>query len=256
MKDNIAAQQVQTTFEIDDFVEGTVKNVFDYGYAIELEVGHNGFLHQNDLYWTRSELKASERYKIGQRLKLKVIGFSDDNTGIKLGLKQCSKNPWDGLSNKLSAGDRVKGHVVDIMDYGFIVQISESIEGIVHVSEMDWVDSNLHPSKMVRINDEIEVQVLKIYEARQHLYLGLKQCSPNPWVLFCEKYSKGDSVKVAVSSKTIFGLMVLLEGGITAIIHDSDILDSVEDYEEGTPLTCKVLSLDAERERISMSMKM
>ncbi len=240
-------------------VKGIVKNLTDYGAFVDLG-GIDGLLHITDMAWRRVK-HPSEIVSVGQELKVKVLKFDRDKTRVSLGLKQLGSDPWVDITSRYAEGTRLTGKVTNITDYGCFVEIEEGVEGLVHVSEMDWTNKNIHPSKVVQLGSEVEVMVLDIDEERRRISLGLKQCQDNPWNAFASTCNKGDKVSGKIKSITDFGIFIGLDGGIDGLIHLSDLSwnDSgesvVRQYKKGQEIEAMVLAIDAERERISLGVK-
>jgi small subunit ribosomal protein S1 len=240
-------------------VTGTVKNITDYGAFVDLG-GIDGLLHITDLAWRRVK-HPSEVLTVGQEVSAKVLKFDSDKNRVSLGLKQLGDDPWVGLARRYPAGTRLFGKVTNITDYGAFVEIDSGIEGLVHVSEMDWTNKNVAPSKVVSLGDEVEVMILEIDEDRRRISLGIKQCQPNPWEEFAANHKKGDKVSGAIKSITDFGVFIGLPGGIDGLIHLSDLSwtvpgeTAVRDFKKGQEVEAAVLGIDTERERISLGIK-
>jgi len=240
-------------------VKGTVKNITDYGAFVDLG-GIDGLLHITDLAWRRVR-HPSEVVSVGQELTAKVLKFDQDKNRVSLGVKQLGEDPWVGLGRRYPQGTRLFGKVTNITDYGSFVEIEAGIEGLVHVSEMDWTNKNVDPRKIVQLGDEVEVMVLEIDEDRRRISLGMKQCRPNPWDDFAIAHKKGDKVKGAIKSITDFGVFIGLPGGIDGLVHLSDLSwsetgeDAVRKFKKGEELEALVLAIDVERERISLGVK-
>ena len=240
-------------------VKGVVKNLTDYGAFIDLG-GVDGLLHITDMSWRRVK-HPSDVVKVGQEIQVKVLKFEKDKSRVSLGLKQLGSDPWVDITKRYPIGSKLVGQVTNITDYGCFVEIEEGVEGLVHVSEMDWTNKNIHPTKVVQMDMKVEVMVLEIDEERRRISLGLKQCTDNPWDAFAVKHNKGDKIAGKIKSITDFGIFLGLEGGIDGLIHLSDISweDSSEEilreYKKGQELEALVLAIDAERERISLGIK-
>jgi small subunit ribosomal protein S1 len=240
-------------------VKGIVKNITDYGAFVDLG-GIDGLLHITDLAWRRVK-HPSEILSVGDELEAKVLKFDQEKNRVSLGLKQLGEDPWVGLSRRYPPGTRLFGKVSNLTDYGAFVEIEQGIEGLVHVSEMDWTNKNVHPSKVVQLGDEVEVMVLEIDEDRRRISLGMKQCMPNPWEEFSMNHKKGDKVKGQIKSITDFGIFIGLPGGIDGLVHLSDLSwslageEAVRNYKKGEDAEAMVLSIDVERERISLGIK-
>ncbi|MFC0180412.1 30S ribosomal protein S1 [Thorsellia kenyensis] len=240
-------------------VKGIVKNLTDYGAFVDLG-GVDGLLHITDMAWKRVK-HPSEVVTVGEEVTVKVLKFDRDRTRVSLGLKQLGEDPWLSIARRYPVDSRLTGKVSNLTDYGCFVEIEEGVEGLVHVSEMDWTNKNIHPSKVVNLGDTVEVMVLEIDEERRRISLGLKQCKTNPWLHFAETFNKGDRVEGKIKSITDFGIFIGLEGGIDGLVHLSDISwnatgeDAVKDYKKGDEIAAVVLQVDAERERISLGIK-
>ncbi|MCX8573449.1 MULTISPECIES: 30S ribosomal protein S1 [unclassified Gilliamella] len=240
-------------------VKGIIKNLTDYGAFVDLG-GVDGLLHITDMAWKRVK-HPSEVVEVGQELLVKVLKFDKDRSRVSLGLKQLGEDPWVSIAKRYPEGTKVTGKVTNLTDYGCFVEIETGVEGLVHVSEMDWTNKNIHPSKVVSLGDEVEVIVLEIDEERRRISLGLKQCKPNPWLQFAESHNKGDKVSGKIKSITDFGIFIGLDGGIDGLVHLSDISwnmpgeEAVKAYKKGDDIEAVVLQVDAERERISLGIK-
>lgn len=240
-------------------IKGVVKNLTDYGAFLDLG-GIDGLLHITDMAWKRVR-HPSEIVEVGQELEVRVLRFDRDRMRVSLGLKQLGEDPWSDIDRRYPPTARLFGKVTNITDYGCFVEIEDGVEGLVHVSEMDWTNKNVNPAKVVHVGQEVEVMVLDVDEERRRISLGMKQCQPNPWEAFAATYNKGDKVSGAIKSITDFGIFIGLEGGIDGLIHLSDISwmdtgeDVVRDYKKGDELEAVVLAVDPERERISLGIK-
>ena len=240
-------------------VKGIVKNLTDYGAFVDLG-GVDGLLHITDMAWKRVK-HPSEIVNVGDEITVKVLKFDRERQRVSLGLKQLGEDPWANISARFPVGSNVEGKVTNLTDYGCFVEIHEGVEGLVHVSEMDWTNKNIHPSKVVSVGDTVTVKVLEIDEDRRRISLGLKQCKPNPWMLFAESHSKGDKVTGKIKSITDFGIFIGLEGGIDGLVHLSDISwqqsgeEAVREFKKGDEITAIVLQVDPDRERISLGLK-
>jgi len=240
-------------------VEGVVKNITEYGAFVDLG-GIDGLLHITDMAWRRVR-HPSEVVTVGQELTAKVLKFDAEKNRVSLGLKQMGDDPWVGVSRRYPAGTRLFGKVTNIADYGAFVEIEPGIEGLVHVSEMDWTNKNVAPNKIVNLGDEVEVMVLEIDEDKRRISLGMKQCKPNPWDDFAQNFNRGDKVKGPVKSITDFGVFVGLAAGIDGLVHLSDLSwnepgeSAVRNYKKGQEVEAIVLAIDVERERISLGIK-
>ncbi len=240
-------------------VKGLVKNLTDYGAFIDLG-GIDGLLHITDMAWRRVK-HPSEVVNIGDEIEVKVLKFDRERTRVSLGLKQLGEDPWVDIARRYPENSRLFGKVTNIADYGCFAEIEEGVEGLVHVSEMDWTNKNVHPSKVVHLGQEVEVMVLDIDEERRRISLGMKQCASNPWEEFAATRNKGDRVSGTIKSITDFGIFIGLDGGIDGLVHLSDLSwdipgeDAVRNYKKGDELETVVLAVDAERERISLGVK-
>jgi small subunit ribosomal protein S1 len=240
-------------------VKGIVKNLTDYGAFVDLG-GVDGLLHITDMAWKRVK-HPSEVVNVGDEINVKVLKFDKDKSRVSLGMKQMGNDPWQEIANRYPEGARLSGAVTNLTDYGCFVEIEDGVEGLVHVSEMDWTNKNIHPSKVVNLGDVVEVMVLEIDEERRRISLGLKQCIPNPWEEFAKAKSKGDKVSGKIKSITDFGIFIGLDGGIDGLVHLSDISwnktgeEAVRDYKKGDEISAVVLQVDPERERISLGVK-
>ncbi|HBR98961.1 MAG TPA: 30S ribosomal protein S1 [Gammaproteobacteria bacterium] len=240
-------------------VKGIVKNLTDYGAFLDLG-GIDGLLHITDMAWKRVK-HPSEIVEVGQEMTVKVLKFDRERNRVSLGLKQLGEDPWVDITRRYPEGSRLFGKVTNIADYGCFVEIEEGVEGLVHVSEMDWTNRNVNPNKVVALGDEVEVMILEIDEERRRISLGIKQCKPNPWDDFAENYNKNDKVRGNIKSITDFGIFIGLEGGIDGLIHLSDLSwseagdEAVRNFKKGDEIEAIVLSVDPERERISLGVK-
>jgi small subunit ribosomal protein S1 len=240
-------------------VKGVVKNLTDYGAFVDLG-GIDGLLHITDMAWKRVK-HPSEVVAIGDELMVKVLKFDRERQRVSLGLKQLGDDPWVNLARRYPEGTRLFGRVTNIADYGCFVEIEEGVEGLVHVSEMDWTNKNIHPSKLVQLGDEVEVMVLDIDEERRRISLGMKQCQPNPWEEFAENHKKGDHVTGQIKSITDFGIFIGLDGAIDGLVHLSDLTwddtgeAALRNFKKGQEVEAVVLAVDPERERISLGIK-
>src|SRR5574338_99061 len=240
-------------------VKGVVKNITDYGAFVDLG-GIAGLLHITDLAWRRVR-HPSEVLTVGDEIEAKVLKFDQEKNRVSLGLKQLGEDPWVGISRRYPQGTRLFGKVTNITDYGAFVEIESGIEGLVHVSEMDWTNKNIHPTKVVQLGDEVEVMILEIDEDRRRISLGMKQCMPNPWEEFAMNHKKGDRVKGVIKSITDFGVFIGLPGNIDGLVHLSDLSwqtsgeEAVKAMKKGQEVEAVVLAIDVERERISLGIK-
>ena len=240
-------------------VKGIVKNITDYGAFVDLG-GIDGLLHITDLAWRRVK-HPSEVLTVGDEVEAKVLKFDQEKNRVSLGMKQLGDDPWVAISRRYPQGTRMFGKVTNLTDYGAFVEIEAGIEGLVHVSEMDWTNKNVHPAKVVQLGDEVEVMILEIDEERRRISLGMKQCKANPWDEFAANHKKGDKVKGQIKSITDFGVFIGLPGGIDGLVHLSDLSwsqtgeEAVRNFKKGDELEAVVLAIDAERERISLGVK-
>jgi small subunit ribosomal protein S1 len=252
-------QKLLETLKEGAIVKGVVKNITDYGAFVDLG-GIDGLLHITDLAWRRVR-HPSEVVQVGQEITAKVLKFDQEKNRVSLGIKQLGEDPWVGISRRYPPGTRLFGKVTNITDYGAFVEIEPGIEGLVHVSEMDWTNKNVDPKKVVALGDEVEVMVLEIDEDRRRISLGMKQCKPNPWEDFALSHKKGDRVKGQIKSITDFGVFIGLPGGIDGLVHLSDLSwsepgeEAVRKYKKGDEVEAVVLAIDVERERISLGIK-
>ncbi|MCZ6724079.1 MAG: 30S ribosomal protein S1, partial [Gammaproteobacteria bacterium] len=240
-------------------IKGIVKNLTDYGAFLDLG-GIDGLLHITDMAWKRVK-HPSEVVEIGQEIDVVVLKFDREKNRVSLGLKQMGDDPWSNIIRRYPEGQKLFGHVSNITDYGCFVEIEDGVEGLVHVSEMDWTNKNVNPNKVVTLGDEVEVVILEIDEERRRISLGMKQCKPNPWDEFGSTNNKGDIIAGKIKSITDFGIFIGLEGNIDGLIHLTDLSwnkpgeEAVRDYQKGQELEAMVLSIDPERERISLGIK-
>jgi small subunit ribosomal protein S1 len=240
-------------------VKGVVKNLTDYGAFLDLG-GIDGLLHITDMAWKRVKDPA-DIVNIGDEIEVKVLKFDRERNRVSLGLKQMGDDPWGDLTKRFPEGSRLHGAVTNLADYGCFVELEEGVEGLVHVSEMDWTNKNIHPSKIVQTGDQVDVIVLDIDQERRRISLGMKQCQPNPWEEFAALHNKGDRVSGQIKSITDFGIFIGLPGGIDGLVHLSDVSwvdegeDALRNYKKGTQIETVVLAVDTERERISLGIK-
>src|SRR5438876_1543204 len=252
-------EQLLSTLSEGATVKGIVKNITDYGAFVDLG-GIDGLLHITDLAWRRVK-HPSEVLAVGDEVTAKILKFDQEKNRVSLGMKQLGEDPWVGLSRRYPPGTRLFGKVTNLTDYGAFVEIEQGIEGLVHVSEMDWTNKNIHPTKVVQLGDEVEVMILEIDEERRRISLGMKQCMPNPWEEFSINHKKGDKVKGLIKSITDFGVFIGLPGSIDGLVHLSDLSwtlpgeAAVRDYRKGQEVEAVVLAIDVERERISLGIK-
>ncbi|MCM8594390.1 30S ribosomal protein S1 [Accumulibacter sp.] len=240
-------------------VKGVVKNITDYGAFVDLG-GIDGLLHITDLAWRRVR-HPSEVLSVGDEVQAKILKFDQEKNRVSLGLKQLGEDPWIGISRRYPPTTRLFGRVTNLTDYGAFVEIEQGIEGLVHVSEMDWTNKNVHPSKVVQLGDEVEVMILEIDEDRRRISLGMKQCAANPWDEFSMNYKKGDRVRGAIKSITDFGVFIGLPGGIDGLVHLSDLSwstpgeEAIRNFRKGDEVDAVVLAIDTDKERISLGIK-
>ncbi len=240
-------------------VKGIVKNITDYGAFVDLG-GIDGLLHITDLAWRRVK-HPSEVLTVGDEVEAKILKFDQEKNRVSLGIKQMGDDPWTGLARRYPQSTRLFGKVTNLTDYGAFVEIEQGIEGLVHVSEMDWTNKNVHPSKVVQLGDEVEVMILEIDEQRRRISLGMKQCQSNPWEDFSLNHKKAEKVKGQIKSITDFGIFIGLDGGIDGLVHLSDLSwtipgeEAVRSYKKGDEIEAVVLAIDVERERISLGIK-
>jgi small subunit ribosomal protein S1 len=240
-------------------VKGIVKNLTDYGAFVDLG-GVDGLLHITDMAWKRIK-HPSEIVEVGEEIDVKILKFDRERNRVSLGLKQLGEDPWVEITGRYPEGSRVKAKITNLTDYGCFAELEEGVEGLVHVSEMDWTNKNVHPSKIVNLGDEVEVMVLDIDEERRRISLGIKQCQQNPWDAFASQYAKGAKISGNIKSITDFGIFIGLEGNIDGLVHLSDISwnetgeEAVRNYKKGDEIETVILSIDSERERISLGVK-
>jgi small subunit ribosomal protein S1 len=256
---SVDRDEVLSKLQEGEVIKGTVKNLTEYGAFVDLG-GVDGLLHITDMSWKRIK-HPSEIVNVGDEIDVKILKFDKERNRVSLGLKQLGEDPWVGIARRYPENTRVYGKVSNIEEYGCFVEIEEGVEGLVHVSEMDWTNKNIHPSKVVQIGDEIEVMILDIDEERRRISLGIKQCKSNPWEDFASNNNKGDKVTGNIKSITDFGIFVGLEGNIDGLIHMSDISwsvpgeEAIRQFKKGQDVEAMVLSIDPERERISLGIK-
>jgi small subunit ribosomal protein S1 len=252
-------EELLSSLEDGAVVKGVVKNLTDYGAFVDLG-GIDGLLHITDMAWKRVK-HPSEIVTVGDEIDVKILRFDKEKTRVSLGIKQLGSDPWEAIARRYPANTRLVGKVTNIADYGCFVEIEEGVEGLVHVSEMDWTNKNVNPSKVVTVGEEVEVMVLDIDEERRRISLGLKQCQTNPWSDFSSAFDRGDKVTGTIKSITDFGVFVGLPGGIDGLVHLSDISwdlpgeEAVRNYKKGEEVESVVLAIDPERERISLGIK-
>ena len=240
-------------------VKGIVKNITDYGAFIDLG-GLDGLLHITDISWSRV-INPKDALNLGEEIEVKVLNFDKEKARVSLGLKQIQNDPWEGIDSRYSMGGIYEAKVSNITDYGCFAELEQGVEGLIHLSELDWTNKNIHPSKVVNLDEKIRVMILEMDNEKRRISLGLKQTKPNPWVEFENKYNIGDSVSGQIKSVTDFGVFVGLDGDIDGLIHSSDLSDSNEDetpdlseYKKGEDISCIIFGIDAERERISLKL--
>ncbi|QWP75006.1 30S ribosomal protein S1 [Lysobacter sp. K5869] len=256
---SVEREQLMEKLQEGAILKGVVKNLTDYGAFVDLG-GIDGLLHITDMAWKRVR-HPSEVVEVGQELDVRVLKYDRERNRVSLGLKQLGEDPWDNIARRYPANTRVFGKVSNVTDYGAFVEIEPGVEGLVHVSEMDWTNKNVNPSKIVQVGDEVEVMVLDVDEERRRISLGMKQVTSNPWETFAAIHKKGDKVEGQIKSITDFGIFIGLDGGIDGLVHLSDISwnttgeDVVRNYKKGDTLEAVVLAVDPERERISLGVK-
>lgn len=252
-------QKLIDTLKEGTVITGVIKNITDYGAFVDLG-GIDGLLHITDLAWRRVR-HPSEVLNVGQEVTAKVLKYDQDKNRVSLGIKQLEDDPWSGLARRYPQGTRLFGKVTNLTDYGAFVEVEQGIEGLVHVSEMDWTNKNVAPGKVVQLGDEVEIMILEIDEERRRISLGMKQCKPNPWEDFSLSHKKGDKVRGAIRSITDFGVFIGLAGNIDGLVHLSDLSwaetgeEAVRRFKKGDDLEAVVLAIDVERERISLGVK-
>jgi small subunit ribosomal protein S1 len=255
----VERQALLETLKEGAVVKGIVKNITDYGAFVDLG-GIDGLLHITDLAWRRVK-HPSEVLAVGDEVEAKILKFDQEKNRVSLGMKQLGEDPWVGLGRRYPQGTRLFGKVTNLTDYGAFIEIEQGIEGLVHVSEMDWTNKNVHPAKVVSLGDEVEVMILEIDEERRRISLGMKQCMPNPWEEFSMSHKKGEKVKGTIKSITDFGVFIGLPGNIDGLVHLSDLSwnvpgeEAVKNFKKGEEIEAVVLAIDVERERISLGVK-
>ncbi len=260
LEKNNSAVKVELLKNLDEgqIVKGVVKNITDYGAFIDLG-GLDGLLHITDISWSRVT-DPSEHLNVGEEIDVKVLSFDKEKLRVSLGLKQIQNDPWENVESNYSVGGVYEAEVSNITDYGCFAQLEEGIEGLIHLSELDWTSKNIHPSKVVEMDQKIKVMILEIDHDKRRISLGLKQTKTNPWTEFDNKYGIGDKVEGSIKSITDFGIFVGLEGDIDGLIHLSDISEeenpkeALTKYKKGQKLECIVFAIDADRERISLKL--
>jgi small subunit ribosomal protein S1 len=255
-----SAEKVELLKNLDEgqIVKGTVKNLTDYGAFVDLG-GLDGLLHITDISWSRVT-NPSEILTLGQEIDVKILNFDKEKLRVSLGLKQIQNDPWETIEGKYSVGGIYEAKVSNLTDYGCFAELEQGVEGLIHLSELDWTNKNIHPSKVVDLEEKIKVMVLEIDHDKRRISLGLKQTKTNPWIEFANKYGLGDAVEGNIKSVTDFGIFVGLEGDIDGLIHLSDITEDenptevMENFKKGDKLSCIIFGIDAERERISLKL--
>ena len=255
-----SAEKVELLKNLDEdrIVKGVVKNLADYGAFVDLG-GLDGLLHITDISWSRVT-HPSEVLSLGEEIDVKILSFDKEKLRVSLGLKQIQNDPWETIEGKYSVGGIYEAIVSNITDYGCFAELEQGVEGLIHLSELDWTNKNIHPSKVVDLEEKIKVMVLEIDHDKRRISLGLKQTKPNPWTEFSNKYSLGDSVEGNIKSVTDFGIFVGLEGDIDGLIHLSDVTEdedpteAIQNFKKGDKLSCIIFGIDAERERISLKL--
>ena len=255
-----SAEKVELLKNLDEgqIVKGVVKNLTDYGAFVDLG-GLDGLLHITDISWSRVT-HPSEVLSLGEEIDVKILSFDKEKLRVSLGLKQIQNDPWETIEGKYSVGGIYEAIVSNITDYGCFAELEQGVEGLIHLSELDWTNKNVHPSKVVVLEEKIKVMVLEIDHDKRRISLGLKQTKPNPWTEFSNKYSLGDSVEGNIKSVTDFGIFVGLEGDIDGLIHLSDVTEdedpaeAIQNFKKGDKLSCIIFAIDAERERISLKL--
>ena len=256
---SVEREELLANLEEGQAVKGVVKNLTDYGAFVDLG-GIDGLLHITDMAWKRIK-HPSEIVNVGDEIDVRILKFDRERNRVSLGLKQLGEDPWVAVKARYPEGARAMARVTNLTDYGCFAELEEGVEGLVHVSEMDWTNKNVHPSKIVQLGDEVEVMVLDIDEERRRISLGIKQCQINPWDEFAQKFQKGDKVKGNIKSITDFGIFIGLDGNIDGLVHLSDISwnetgeEAVRRFKKGDEIETVILSVDSERERISLGIK-
>ncbi|MCT4552449.1 MAG: 30S ribosomal protein S1 [Alphaproteobacteria bacterium] len=251
--------EIIKTIKVGDVLDGVVKNITDYGVFVDLG-GVDGLLHVTDISWKRI-FNPSEVLSLGQNIKVKVISYDEESQKVSLGMKQLEKDPWEAMSSDIKAGNKVKGKVTNLADYGAFIELETGVEGLIHSSELSWTNKNIHPSKVVSIGDEVEVLVLEIDEVKRRISLGLKQCSENPWAKYGDSNKVGDVIKGKIKNVTEFGIFVDLGDDLTGMVHLSDISweksgeEAIKDFSKDQEIEAKILDIDLENQRISLGIK-
>ena len=251
-------EKLLSTLAEGQVINGIVKNLTDYGAFVDLG-GIDGLLHITDISWSRIN-HPSESIRIGEKLDVKIIKYDQEQKKVSLGMKQLIEDPWVGIESKFPLNTSVMAKVTNLTDYGFFAEIEQGVEGLVHVSEIDWTNKNIHPSKVVQLKDQVEVMILEVDEEKRRISLGLKQLSENPWQVFEHKHNEGEKITGVIKSITDFGVFIELEGGIDGLVHLSDISwdedeEAVRALEKGQDVEAVILAIDSERERISLGIK-
>ena len=256
-----SAEKVELLKNLEEgqIVKGIVKNITDYGAFIDLG-GLDGLLHITDISWSRV-INPKDALNLGEEIEVKVLNFDKEKARVSLGLKQIQNDPWEGIEGRYSMGGIYEAKVSNITDYGCFAELEQGVEGLIHLSELDWTNKNIHPSKVVNLDEKIRVMILEMDKEKRRISLGLKQTKPNPWIEFENKYNIGDSVNGQIKSITDFGVFVGLDGDIDGLIHASDLSDVNDDetpdfseYKKGEDISCIIFGIDAERERISLKL--
>jgi small subunit ribosomal protein S1 len=256
---SVEREELLANLEEGASLKGVIKNLTDYGAFVDLG-GIDGLLHITDMSWKRIK-HPSEMINVGDEIDVKVLKFDRERNRVSLGMKQMGEDPWGDIKGRYPEGARAKAKITNLTDYGCFAELEDGVEGLVHVSEMDWTNKNVHPSKIVQLGDEVEVMVLDIDEERRRISLGIKQCHTNPWDDFATTMGKGDKISGKIKSITDFGIFIGLDGGIDGLVHLSDISwnetgeEAVRNFKKGEEVETVVLSIDAERERISLGIK-
>ncbi|MGQ1909725.1 S1 RNA-binding domain-containing protein [Marinifilum sp. RC60d5] len=253
MNENKSWQKIASTYKEGTKHIGRVTQILEYACYVELEKDVLAFFHRQDMAWVTTNLRPVNMVSCEDCIEVMVLELNEEKKSISVGMKQCTKNPWKGIVERYLEGKRVKGLVIKVMDYGCMVLIEEGIEGIVYVSEMDWTNKNIYPDHLLSVGDTIEVVVLDVNETGYRMSLGLKQCQPNPWEEFAQKYKINDSLIGKVDSFFQFGLFVKLEWNLSGFVATSDLPANAEGLKEGDELRLKLISIDIERERIGLS---
>ena len=254
-----AREEMLKGVKVNDVMEGTVKNLTNYGAFVDLG-GLDGLLHVTDISWKRIS-HPSEMLKLGQVITVKVIKFDDETKRISLGMKQLEANPWEGMEGKFTVGEKVKGKVTSIADYGVFVELADGMEGLIHLQDLSWVKKNQNPNKLLKVGQEVEVKVLELDIEKRRLSLGLKQCESNPWSEFAEKYKEGDVLEGEVKNISDFGFFIGLDGGIDGLVHYSDLSweesgeEALKKFKKGDMVKAIILTVDVEKERIGLGIK-